>query len=557
LTNVNHIYCELLIMNTKINKGALFLLSILISLQAYTQMWYQSSLLRDINSNPADYFGQSVDISGDYLIVGTAHAGSGGFGDHYWDNRPGAAYIFKKDSTGQWHKTQKFTAFDGNSECYFGFSVAIKDNYAFVGSPKNDFDSYGYNQMMNAGAVYVFIRDSGEVWHLSRKIIPNDRHTSDLFGHSIDIQNNTLYVGAIQADYGNSSNPLHQNTGAIYTFKLHSNGNWIQHQKIFAPDKSAGDGFGYSLDVNKDKLIIGAALWENEFQGGTNLGAAYFYLKDSLGYWVYSQTIHANHPTNGDLFGSSVSISSNHAVIGAEEKNYYDSLQSKWIDKAGAAYIFETDSLNHWYQAKKIVHPTPVHYHYFAKSVVATDHQIFIGNPYDFTDSNDVNFYSYAGSIRVFQKDPQGEWNQVRKICKTPLKYGDYFGYSIAVDSNQLITGLPGYGIIDSITGYNIDLLGAAMVFQTTKPITSINNKELLDFSYFPNPVSNKLNIVFRTQQKYITINQYNSIGELINSKKYNSCNKINIEVIGKPGIYFIEAISNKRNTRIIKIIKL
>ena len=248
------------------------------------QYWYPSSMVRDVNSNPADYFGMSVDISGNYLICGTSHAGSGGFGANFWDHRFGAAYIFKKNIWGQWNKAQKFTAFDGNSECLFGAAVAIEGDYAFVGSPKNDLDAYGNNQMNNAGAVYIFIRDSGEVWHLSRKIVANDRHAGDQFGYSLDIQNNTLYIGALEADAPNSTNnPLMQNTGAVYLFELQSNGNWTQQQKIIAPNKSSGDAFGYSVDVNNDKLIIGAALWENTFFGGFNFGAAYIYQKDSMG----------------------------------------------------------------------------------------------------------------------------------------------------------------------------------------------------------------------------------------------------------------------------------
>lgn len=533
-------------------------LTILTFFQLNAQYWYPSTLIRDLNSNPADYFGLSVDIFGDYLICGTSYAGYGSFGSNYWDHRFGAAYIFKKNAWGQWNETQKLTAYEGNSECLFGAAVAIEGDYAFVGSPKNDLDAYGQNQMNNAGAVYIFVRDSGEVWHLSRKILANDRHAGDQFGYSIDIQNNTLFIGALEADAPNSNtNPLMQNTGAVYIFKRQTNGNWTQQQKILAPNKSSGDAFGYSVDVNNDKLIIGASLWENTFLGGFDFGAAYIYQKDSLGSWSFVQDIYANDPTNESYFGSAVAINDSFAIIAASNKSYFDSLQSKWLTKAGAAYIFEIDSLNHWQEVKKITHPFPHQYLEFAKSVATFENQIFIGNQLDFTDTNDIAGGNY-GSVRIWQRNQQGEWYQARKITPfTPsMTHNNYFGYSMAVDTNQLVVGMPGYSIVDSLTGYDIDLLGAAYVYQTTKP-TSIEKRNTLNFDYFPNPVTDKLHITFKDFQERVTVNQYNSIGKLISSSLHNSCLHINTEIKGNPGIYFIEIVTKNKERKMIKVIKL
>ena len=67
----------------------------------------------------------------------------------------GSAYIFERDSNGNWSETQKLTTSDPEVYAYFGSSVAISGNYAIVGAYLNNNDS---------GSVYIFERDSNGNW---------------------------------------------------------------------------------------------------------------------------------------------------------------------------------------------------------------------------------------------------------------------------------------------------------------------------------------------------------------------------------------------------------
>ena len=72
-------------------------------------------------------FGESVDIDGDYLIVGEAVASSGG--------PPGSAYIFKQEGEG-WTQQARFVADNNSDTNFFGYDnhVTIWGDYAAVGA---------------------------------------------------------------------------------------------------------------------------------------------------------------------------------------------------------------------------------------------------------------------------------------------------------------------------------------------------------------------------------------------------------------------------------------
>ena len=69
-------------------------------------------------------------------------------------------------------------------------------------------------------------------------------------------------------------------SGAVYMFTRNS-GIWTQKAYIKASNVEAGDGFGYSVDINQDSVVIGAN-FEDSSTGGdesdnsaSSAGAAY------------------------------------------------------------------------------------------------------------------------------------------------------------------------------------------------------------------------------------------------------------------------------------------
>ncbi|NOZ35693.1 MAG: T9SS type A sorting domain-containing protein [Chlorobi bacterium] len=92
--------------------------------------WSEQAQLIPSETNSNQYFGKSVSISGNYAIVGS-------IGDDVMGNNAGAAYIYYFDGF-FWTEQAKLYASDAYGYDNFGESVNISGDYAIVGSVGND-----------------------------------------------------------------------------------------------------------------------------------------------------------------------------------------------------------------------------------------------------------------------------------------------------------------------------------------------------------------------------------------------------------------------------------
>ena len=159
---------------------------------AYTYNYVEVAKLTASDAAGGDWFGQSVAIDGDTVVVGT------------YDKE--AAYIFRtSDGGATYGQMAKLTASDAPSYDYFGRSVAIDGNTIVVGA-----DQY-YNQ--GSGVVYVFrTNDGGATYGQVAKLTASDAGQWDHFGGSVAIDGDTIVVSAYGDDDGGTS------SGSVYVF---------------------------------------------------------------------------------------------------------------------------------------------------------------------------------------------------------------------------------------------------------------------------------------------------------------------------------------------------
>ena len=138
-----------------------------------------------------DQFGWSVDIEGDYAIVGAPS-----------DGTTGAAYIYHWNGT-SWEKETRITPTDGVPGDLFGESVSISGTTICV-------SAFGNND--SAGVCYVYSKSSSG-WEQSAKIISSDINTGDGFGKSVSISKDWIACGAPFNDDGGID------AGAVYLFE--------------------------------------------------------------------------------------------------------------------------------------------------------------------------------------------------------------------------------------------------------------------------------------------------------------------------------------------------
>ena len=183
----------------------------------------------------SDNFGYSVAIDGATVVIGATGAGTGG-----------ALYVFlTTDGGATYDEVAKLTASDGAYGDNFGVSVAIDGDTVVVGAEQT------YSE--GPGAAYVYRTTDGWSTHTEIKLTASDGASEDLFGHSVAIDGETVLVGAYYDD------PVPRDSGSAYVFRTSDGGaTYPQVAKLTAADAAAFDEFGRSVAIDGGIIVAGA-----------------------------------------------------------------------------------------------------------------------------------------------------------------------------------------------------------------------------------------------------------------------------------------------------------
>ncbi len=334
-----------------------------------------------------DWFGRSVAISGNTAIVGADRDVDAGIFS-------GSAYLFNATTGSQ---LAKLTADDAAEGDFFGSSVAISGNTAIVGAVGDDDDGGGGD---NSGSAYLFDLTTGN----QIKLTADDAATFDGFGVSVAISGNTAIVGAWFDDDGGS------NSGSAYLFNATTGS---QIAKLTATDAAAGDVFGFSVAISGNTAIVGAF---RDDDGANSSGSAYLF-DLTTGNQI---KLTADDAAADDLFGSSVAISGNTAIVGAVRND-------DGSNNSGSAYLFDVATGN---QLAKLTATDAAEDDEFGRSVAISGDTAIVGAWLD----EGTN----PGSAYLFDV-PTGD--QLAKFRSGDVASGDQFGVSVAISGNTAIVG--------------------------------------------------------------------------------------------------------------------
>ncbi|MBU0729150.1 MAG: FG-GAP repeat protein [Proteobacteria bacterium] len=275
-----------------------------------------------IVENYSKWLGYSGAMSGEYAIVGAPYSGS-----RY---AYGKAYIYKNEAQG-WVKKSELTPNDLKNHFTFGKSVAMDGDYAVVGAD-GEYSSYVTYVI---GAAYVYKRD-GENWVETAKLIPHDSSLRDKFGRTVAISGDYIFVGSLG------------NAFSVYVFKREGE-NWVEQTELFASDAVPGDQFGSSISISGDYAVIGAPSRDEE--GVWNAGAVYVFKRDENG-WHEQEKITLSNPKESDGFGSSLAIEGNTLIVGKGARNesgddpyiayVFKNDSTQWVEQARLSYKQKT-----------------------------------------------------------------------------------------------------------------------------------------------------------------------------------------------------------------------
>lgn len=144
----------------------------------------------------------------------------------------------------------------------FGHSVAIHENTIFIGAPMRD-----YEGTWDVGAVYVYVKGANEKWSSrseSAKLVPRVKAENELFGYSIKALYNTLIVGAPGNDTNKDNTPRNK-PGRAYVFQAED----YEWQNViplidFTGDSFEKDYYGIAVHLDETDFFIGASIEDIE-----------------------------------------------------------------------------------------------------------------------------------------------------------------------------------------------------------------------------------------------------------------------------------------------------
>jgi len=302
------------------------------------------------------------------------------------------------------------------------------------------------------GAAYIYGRDQGgdDAWGEVAKLTASDAQDWDEFGSSVSISGDTAIVGAQYEDSGGLS------SGAAYIFYSDQGGadNWGEVVKLTASDAAAGDLFGYSVALDGDYAVVGAYSADD---GGADSGAVYIYGRNQGGDNAWGQVIKltASDAAAGDMFGTSVAIDGDYVVVGASSED------GTGTDR-GAAYVFYRNQggADNWGEVVRLTASDAEDLDMFGGSVALDGDFVIVGAFYE--DGNGTN----RGAAYIYGRNYGGQdvWGQVMKILASDADYGDgdNFGFSVAIQGNFVVITAP-YEEYEEITD-NTDR-GAIYIF--------------------------------------------------------------------------------------------
>ncbi len=360
--------------------------------------WVQETKLLASDGAVGDWFGCSVGICGDKAVIGAFYDDDNG-------SESGSAYIFRFTDS-NWVQETKLLTSDGVDYDYFGCSVGIWGDTAVIGARQDD------DNGTNSGSAYIF-RFSGSSWVQETKLLASDGATLDYFGGSVGIWGDTAVIGA----YGDDDNE--SESGSAYVFRFDGS-SWAEEAKLLASDGAEDDTFGCSVGISGDTIITGA---NHDDDNGTDSGSAYIFGLDGA---TWEAKLLASDGAKDDVFGISVDISGDTAVIGAEGNDENGSY-------SGAAYIFRFNDSG-WAQEAKLLASDGATLDLFGNSVGIWGDTTIIGSYWDDDNGN------RSGSAYIFRFNGSS-WAEETKLIASDGEEDDDFGISVCISGDTAVIG--------------------------------------------------------------------------------------------------------------------
>ncbi len=391
----------------------------------------EQQILSGSNHIANNRFGAALDLQATRLLVGAPDA-------NFFE---GIGFVFDQVSN-SFNETSSLNFSDGGFADQVGIEVALVDQDAFLGS---DLDDVNPNRAQ--GSVKHF-RLNNLAWSLIGQINRADGAANEQFGFSLDLDQDYAIVGSAFDDWKLNDADLDDadDRGSASIFRRDSNG-WIRETILRANDGLPEDRFGISVAIDGNRAAVGAHF--DIIDGQFNRGSVYLFERTGTT-WVQTNKLFLPVGNANDFFGFQVALKGDLLVVSAP------GLDTVGVD-AGAAFVF-TRGVAGWSLQQTLTQATWPAFGVAGIALASDGYRIAIG-----ASDSDIDGDVQRGLVHVYVRDGN-QFVPEQSVQASDGSAGDFFGFGVAIDRDQLLVGAPG----DSTDATPDPILahGSAYIFQ-------------------------------------------------------------------------------------------
>ena len=410
--------------------------------------WEETSILKGDPQDENDYFGCSVSVWRNRLVVGA-------FSRDDLGSSAGAVFSFSKDPwTGKWKKDQTLYGSLTSANDQFGYSVALSNERLVVGANLEDPDGN-----VNAGAVFSFNCEHVHFYSsLSSSISSKSSSSSSRSSSSISSYSSSSSSRSSSSKSSSSSSKSSSSKSSSKSSSSSELPTYLSMDEVVEISGSltnqsfSNDAFGFSVADDGENIFVGAP--GQDFSGAVDSGAAYVF-SGSEGSWTETQALSSPNSEFEGGFGSVVKADDGWLLIGACSETVSGNA------KAGRAYLYKNVSGEFVLDQEMTSPLDPSTDCKFAFSVDVRNDIIAVGEP----SRSEGSLYN-SGKVHLYVQDG-GVWSLEQTLSSSIADVNNRFGSSVAVGADTVVIGEPNA----NDTGlYNC---GAISIFKRTDGVWS------------------------------------------------------------------------------------
>jgi hypothetical protein len=277
--------------------------------------WQRVARLTPSECRANAFFGESVDVSGERIIVSASS-------EFFASEKSNAAYVYERDTTGTWRETARLTGIVGEKEGLFASGVALDGDRAVVTTSGNMDGAYG-------GTVYVFEYDAdADFWRRTARLRASRGTEKGVLGGTVSLDGNTIAVAA--------STYFQKGLGSVYVFGYDpATETWSERAIL-----PGINDFFISLNLHGSRLIVGESR-----AGEDESGEATMFAEANGGSWKQVHRLQPSTPYESGAFGSTVSIRDEWALVTG-----YDEQLGQDFNIDRVVYVYKQSEDGSWAQ---------------------------------------------------------------------------------------------------------------------------------------------------------------------------------------------------------------